>query len=185
MLTKHQARSLVVLIVISITTAQEECPVKKRECECEFSSDADEGGEGLAAQAATKSEALAAAAGAMSPLLIGGAGFGIYKLIKGRSESNSSLEGSVSDMSDEEDTSSIPPKYSSRHGSGMNDDVSMNEPPPFANTKANRSWGSNDTDVPFSSTIPNTGLGSRGTDAGKTSQKSLEPVGNINAWMSF
>jgi hypothetical protein len=67
----------------------------------------------MAADAAGKSEVLAAAAGAMSPLLIGGAGMGIWKLLKrGGDDSAPGLNRQGSDISDE----SYPPKYSSRSG---------------------------------------------------------------------
>ena len=85
----------------------------KKDCECNFSSDAEDGGESVAADAAGKSEMLAAAAGAMSPLLIGGAGMGIWKLLKrGGDDSSSGLDRQGSSMSNE----SYPPKYSSRSG---------------------------------------------------------------------
>lgn len=91
---------------------QDQCPMTKKDCECNFSSDAEDGGESMAADAASKSEVLAAAAGAMSPLLIGGAGMGIWKLLKRGGDDSMGIDRQASNMS----SASSPPKYSSRSG---------------------------------------------------------------------
>jgi len=78
--------------------------VQKQDCTCDFSNDAAEGGEDTAAVAGSRSEMLAAAAGAISPLLIGGAGLGIFKLL--RKGGNSGIERQNSSVSE-----TPPPPY--------------------------------------------------------------------------
>ncbi|KAH3854552.1 uncharacterized protein LOC127872921 [Dreissena polymorpha] len=105
---KGVVRLVLIWFALGFATAEDaQCPIRK-ECMCEFSNDAD-GGEDMAATASSKSEILAAAAGAMSPLLVGGAALGIYKLVK-KSSDSPGLDRQDSNVSDA-------PAYSSRKGS--------------------------------------------------------------------
>ncbi|XP_045187751.1 uncharacterized protein LOC123545490 [Mercenaria mercenaria] len=159
MFNRGRFRILVLVLVLAVATAEDQCPLTKKDCECNFSSDAEDGGESMAADAASKSEVLAAAAGAMSPLLIGGAGMGIWKLLKrGGDDSVPGMDRQGSDLSQE----SSPPKYSSRSGSvvSVSEEVDTDKDT-FTNTRTNRKWGSNPPPGP----------------------KPTTPVGDINSWM--
>ncbi|KAL4238942.1 hypothetical protein ACF0H5_003646 [Mactra antiquata] len=136
MFLRGYIRLMVLFVVWGIVASEgEQCPVTKKDCTCNFSSDAEDGGESTAADASSKSEMLAAAAGAMSPLLIGGAGLGIWKLLKrGGGDDSDDMDRSSSSMST---ARSQPPDYASRSGTAL----SMTEDPddePFGGNRNNR-----------------------------------------------
>ena len=75
-------KSEALCIVLICFTRQDSCPLQSTNCYCSFTDEThDADGNTQAVSAEAKSQAMAVAAGALSPLLVAGAGLGVWKLV--------------------------------------------------------------------------------------------------------
>ncbi|KAL3874348.1 hypothetical protein ACJMK2_037376 [Sinanodonta woodiana] len=93
-------RLILFLIAVTVAVQSQKCEEQVKQCSCSVPTNVEQS-QADTDSAVTKSEGLAAAVGALSPLLVGGVGMGIWKMIQMKKSGSGDFSRTPSNLSDD------------------------------------------------------------------------------------